>query len=70
MHIKRNQEQKNPKVISTMVFHQQLLKINEYGGPDVKEYQPTFDIRQRSTRKLDFTNSQYIQTQWKETSVV
>ena len=45
-----------------------LLRINEYGGPDVKEYQPTFDIRQRFTRALDFTNSQYIQTQWKETS--
>ena len=27
-----------------------LLRINEYGGPDVKEYQPTFDIRQRFTR--------------------
>ena len=45
-----------------------ILRINEYGGPDVKEYQPTFDIRQRFTRALDFTNSQYIQTQWKETS--
>ena len=45
-----------------------ILRINEYGGPDVKEYQPTFDIRQRFTRALDFKNSQYIQTQWKETS--
>ena len=45
-----------------------ILKIKEYGGPDVKEYQPTFDIQQRFTRALDFTNSQYIQTQWKETS--
>ena len=45
-----------------------ILRINEYGGPDVKEYQPTFDIRQRFTRALDFKNSQYIQTQWKEAS--
>ena len=45
-----------------------ILSIREYGGPDVKEYQPTFDTRQRFTRALDFTNSQYIQTQWKETS--
>jgi hypothetical protein len=45
-----------------------ILRINEYGGPDVKEYQPTFDIRQRFTRALDFKNSQYIQTQWKEVS--
>ena len=45
-----------------------ILRINEYGGPDVKEYQPTFDIRQRFTRALDFKNSQHIQTQWKETS--
>ena len=45
-----------------------ILKIKEYGGPDVKEYQPNFDIQQRFTRVLDFTNSQYIQTQWKETS--
>ena len=45
-----------------------ILRVNEYGGPDVKEYQPTFDIRQSFTRALDFTNSQFIQTQWKETS--
>ena len=45
-----------------------ILRINEYGGPDVKEYQPTFDIRQRFTRALDFKNSQYVQTQWKEAS--
>jgi hypothetical protein len=49
-----------------------ILRIKEYGGPDVKEYQPNFDIQQRFTKVLDFKNSQttssYIQTQWKEAS--
>ena len=45
-----------------------ILKIREYGGADVKEFQPNFDIQQRFTRALDFKNSQYIQTQWKEAS--
>ena len=45
-----------------------ILKIKEYGGADVKEFQPNFDIQQRFTRVLDFKNSQFIQTQWKEAS--
>ena len=45
-----------------------ILKVREYGGADNKDYQPTFETQQRFTRVLDFKNSQYIQTQWKETS--
>ena len=45
-----------------------ILKVREYGGSDNKDYQPTFETQQRFTRALDFKNSQYIQTQWKETS--
>ena len=45
-----------------------ILKVREYGGSDNKDYQPTFETQQRFTRVLDFKNSQYIQTQWKETS--
>ena len=45
-----------------------ILKVREYGGSDNKDYQPTFETQQRFTRTLDFKNSQYIQTQWKETS--
>ena len=41
-----------------------ILKIKEYGGPDVKEYQPTFDIQQRFTKALDFKSSQYILSSW------
>jgi len=45
-----------------------ILRINEYGGPDNKDYQPTFDIQQRFTKALDFKGSQYILSQWKESS--
>ena len=45
-----------------------ILKVREYGGADNKDYQPTFEIQRRFTKALDFKNSQYIQTQWKETS--
>ena len=45
-----------------------ILKVREYGGSDNKDYQPTFETQQRFTKTLDFKNSQYIQTQWKETS--
>ena len=45
-----------------------ILKVREYGGADNKDYQPTFETQQRFTKALDFKNSQYIQTQWKETS--
>ena len=41
-----------------------ILRINEYGGPDVKEYQPNFDIQQRFTKALDFKGSQYILSSW------
>ena len=45
-----------------------ILRINEYGGPDNLDYQPTFDIQQRFTKALDFKGSQYIVNQWKESS--
>ena len=45
-----------------------ILRINEYGGPDNKDYQPTFDIQQRFMKALDFKGSQYILSQWKEAS--
>ena len=45
-----------------------ILKVREYGGSDNKDYQPTFETQQRFTKALDFKNSQFIQTQWKETS--
>ena len=41
-----------------------ILRINEYGGPDVKEYQPNFDIQQRFTKALDFKGSQYVLNNW------
>ena len=45
-----------------------ILRVNEYGGPDNKDYQPNFNIQQRFTKALDFKNSQYILNQWKESS--
>ena len=45
-----------------------ILRINEYGGADNLDYQPTFDIQQRFTKALDFKGSQYILSQWKESS--
>jgi len=45
-----------------------ILRINEYGGADNKDYQPTFDIQQRFMKALDFKGSQYILSQWKEAS--
>jgi len=45
-----------------------ILRVNEYGGPDNKDYQPNFNIQQRYTTALDFKNSQYILNQWKESS--
>ena len=41
-----------------------ILRINEYGGPDVKEYQPNFDIQQRYTKAFDFKGSQYVLNNW------
>ena len=55
-------------LVNTYGIPPSILKIKEYGGADVKEFQPNFDIQQRFTRTLDFKNSQYIQTQWKEAS--
>ncbi len=45
-----------------------ILRVNEYGGPDNKDYQPNFNIQQRFTKALDFKSSQYILNQWKESS--
>ena len=36
---------------------------------DNKDYQPTFETQQ-IYKTIDFKNSQFIQTQWKETSMV
>jgi len=41
-----------------------ILNVKEYGGPDVKEYQPNFDTQQRFTKALDFKGSQYILSSW------
>ena len=46
-----------------------ILKIKEYGGPDVKEYQPNFDIQQRFTKALDFKGSQYVLNNWWTSSI-
>jgi len=41
-----------------------ILKVREYGGADNKDYQPTFEIQRKFTKALNFSSSQYIQTQW------
>ena len=55
-------------LVNTYGIPPSILRINEYGGPDNLDYQPTFDIQQRFTKALDFKGSQYILGQWKESS--
>ena len=55
-------------LVNTYGIPPSILRINEYGGPDNLDYQPTFDIQQRFTKALDFKGSQYILSQWKESS--
>ena len=58
-------------LVNTYGIPPSILRINEYGGPDNLDYQPTFDIQQRFTKALDFRGSHtssYILSQWKEAS--
>ena len=51
LHIKKKRNKRiNRRLVNSYGIPPSILSIREYGGPDVKEYQPTFDTRQRFTR--------------------
>jgi hypothetical protein len=42
-----------------------ILRVKEYGGPDVPDSEtPQFEITRKFTKALDFKNSQYVKTAW------
>jgi len=42
-----------------------ILRIKEYGGPNVPDYEtPQFEITRKFTKALDFRGSQFVKTTW------
>jgi len=41
-----------------------ILRIKEYGGPDVKNDTPTYEIERKFTKAIDFKGTQYVKTTW------
>jgi hypothetical protein len=41
-----------------------ILKIKEYGGPDIPGTKPSYDLTRRFTKAIDFSGGQYVQTTW------
>ena len=42
-----------------------ILRVKEYGGPDVPDNEtPQFEIRRKFTKALDFRGGQFVRTSW------
>lgn len=41
-----------------------ILKIKEFGGPDIPGTAPSYDLTRRFTKAIDFKGGQYVQTTW------
>jgi len=47
-----------------------ILRVKEYGGPDVPDNEtPQFEITRKFTKALDFRGSQYVKTAWSDDSL-
>ena len=46
-----------------------ILRVKEYGGPDVPDNEtPQYEITRKFTKALDFKSSQYVKTAWSDDS--
>ena len=56
-------------LISAYGIPSTILRVKEYGGPDLPDdATPQFEIKRKFTKSLDFRSSQYIQTTWSDDS--
>ena len=56
-------------LISAYGIPSTILRVKEYGGPDLPDdATPQFEIKRKFTKSLDFRSSQYINTIWSDDS--